>query len=56
MRQIDDTDDLEGSMLDRGVEEGWITPAKRRGLEPVARGAAPRRTADVVDEDRGVTR
>ena len=53
MRQTDDTDDLEGSMLDRGFEEGWITPAKRRGLEPVVRGAAQRSTADVLDEDRG---
>lgn len=53
MRQIDDTDDFKGPVLDRGVEEGWITPAKRRGLEPVVRGAAQRRTADVLDEDRG---
>lgn len=53
MRQTGDTDDLEGSTLDRGVEAGWITPAKRRGLEPVARGAAPRRIVDVLDEDRG---
>lgn len=53
MRQTDDTDDFKGSVLDRGVEEGWITPAKRRGLEPVARGTAQRRTADILDEDRG---
>ena len=53
MRQTDDTDDLEGSALERGAEAGWITPAKRRGLEPVARGTAPRRTAEVLDEDRG---
>lgn len=53
MSQTHDTDDFKGPVLDRGVEEGWITPAKRRGLEPVARGAAQRRTADVLDEDRG---
>ena len=53
MRQTDDRDDFEGSVLDRGVEEGRITPPKRRGLEPVARGAAQRRTADVLGEDRG---
>ena len=53
MRQTDGTNDLEGPVLDRGVEEGWITPAKRRGLEPVASGAAQRSTADVLDDDRG---
>ena len=53
MRQTDDTDDFKASALDRGAEQGWITPAKRRGLEPVVRGTAPRRTADVLDEDRG---
>lgn len=53
MKQTDDTDDLDGSALDRGVEEGWITPAKHRGLEPAARGTAPRHTADVLDGDRG---
>lgn len=53
MRQTDDTADFEGSVLDQGVEEGRITPPKRRGLEPVARSSAQRRTADVLDEDRG---
>ncbi len=52
MNQIDDRD---GSVLDRGIEEGWITPPKRHRLEPVVRCAAKRRTADVLGEDRGVT-
>ena len=53
MPQTDGTDDFEGSALERGAEAGRITPAKRRGLEPVVRGTAPRHTADVLDEDRG---
>ncbi len=52
MKQIDYSD---GSILDRGIEEGWITPPKRHRLEPVVRCKAKRRTADVLDEDRGVT-
>ena len=45
---------LEGaSMIERGIEEGWITPASRTHLEPAKRVSAPRSTADVLDEDRG---
>jgi prevent-host-death family protein len=38
--------------LDEGVEEGWITPARRRGLGPAKRHPASRRVADVLAEDR----
>lgn len=42
------------SMLDRGIDEGWITPPRRRArLEPVTGWTASRSTADVLDEDRG---
>ena len=41
------------SALERGIEEGWITPARRSGLEPITRFRAARSTADVLDEDRG---
>ena len=45
---------LEGaSMIERGIEEGWITPATRTGLGPAQRSSAPRSTADALDEDRG---
>ena len=45
---------LEGaSMIERGVEEGWITPASRTHLSPTQRFVAPRSIADVLDEDRG---
>ena len=45
---------LEGtSMIERGIEEGWITPASRTRLEPVVRSPASRSIADVLDEDRG---
>ncbi len=45
---------LEGaSMIERGIEEGWITPASRTHLGPAKRVSAPRSTADVLDEDRG---
>lgn len=50
MNQIDDRD---GSVLDRGIEEGWITPPKRHRLEPVVRCKAHRSTAEVLGEDRG---
>lgn len=39
--------------LDQGIEEGWVTPAVRRGLRPVKRHRADRRVLDVLDEDRG---
>lgn len=45
---------LEGaSMIQRGVEEGWITPASRTSLDPPVRFTAKRSVADVLDEDRG---
>ena len=45
---------LEGvSAIERGIEEGWITPAARTRLGPAQRFAAPRSIADVLDEDRG---
>ncbi len=45
---------LEGaSMIERGIEEGWITPASRTRLGPAQRFSAPRSTADTLDEDRG---
>ena len=45
---------LEGaSMIERGVEEGWITPACRARLEPAVRFSALRSIADALDEDRG---
>ena len=43
----------EQSTLERGIDEGWITPARRSRLEPTARCSATRSTADVLDEDRG---
>lgn len=45
---------LEGaSMIARGVEEGWITPASRTRLAPAPRFRSSRSVADVLDEDRG---
>lgn len=41
------------SMIERGIEEGWITPASRTSLEPARRFSAPRSIAEVLDEDRG---
>lgn len=41
------------STIERGIEEGWITPASRTRLEPVQRFSAPRSTVEVLDEDRG---
>ncbi len=41
------------STLERGIEEGWITPARRGGLEPITRFRSARSTAEVLDEDRG---
>ena len=43
----------EASMIERGIEEGWVTPATRTRLEPASRFRAPRSIADVLDEDRG---
>ena len=45
---------LEGtSMIERGIEEGWITPAARTRLGPAQRLSAPRSITDTLDEDRG---
>lgn len=41
------------STLERGIEEGWITPARRSGLEPIVPCKSNLSTADVLDEDRG---
>ena len=41
------------SIIERGVEEGWITPPSRARLGPAKRVSAPRSIADVLDEDRG---
>ena len=42
-----------GSMIERGIEEGWVTPASRTRLGPAQRFAASRSLADVLAEDRG---
>lgn len=39
--------------LDRGIEEGWIEPARRAYLEPVDRVVATRASLDVLEQDRG---
>lgn len=41
------------SVVDRGMEEGWITPPLKEGLEPIERYQASRTTSEVLDEDRG---
>jgi prevent-host-death family protein len=41
------------SMIERGIEEGWITPASRTRLGPAQRFTASRSTVDTLDEDRG---
>ena len=41
------------STLDRGIDEGWITPPTRSQLAPAARFTASRSTSEVLDEDRG---
>lgn len=43
----------EDSSLDRGIDEGWVEPARLTHLEPVARVKSSRRVQDVLDEDRG---
>ncbi len=42
-----------GSAVERGIEEGWIEPARRPHLEPVTRHRSTRSVLDVLDEDRG---
>lgn len=41
------------STIERGIEEGWITPASRTRLDPARRFSAHRSTVEVLDEDRG---
>ncbi|MDE0699599.1 MAG: type II toxin-antitoxin system prevent-host-death family antitoxin [Acidimicrobiaceae bacterium] len=41
------------SMLDRGIEDGWITPPSRNRLAPTKRFNARQSTSEVLDEDRG---
>lgn len=41
------------SMLDRGIEDGWITPPSRSRLTPAKRFKAPQSTSAALDEDRG---
>ncbi len=43
----------ETSAVERGVEEGWIEPARRTHLEDVSRHRSSRSVLDVLDEDRG---
>jgi prevent-host-death family protein len=38
--------------LEEGVQEGWITPARRRGLGPAKRHPGSHRVSDVLAEDR----
>lgn len=38
--------------MERGIEEGWIRPAGRAGLQPARRHRADYRVTDVLDEDR----
>jgi prevent-host-death family protein len=40
------------SMLDQGIEEGWIEPARRTGLDVSTRHRSTRAVLDVLDEDR----
>ena len=46
-------EEIRDPMIERGIEEGWITPASRTSLGPAQRFPAPRTIADVLDEDRG---
>ena len=41
------------SLLENGIEEGWVTPPSQRGLGPAARFKSALTTAEVLDEDRG---
>lgn len=40
------------SEFERGIEEGWIEPARSTRLKPVSRLVAKRSTLDVLDDDR----
>jgi prevent-host-death family protein len=41
------------SSLERGIDEGWIEPARRTHLGTIERVTGKRSVADVLDEDRG---
>jgi len=41
------------SMVNKGIEEGWITPPLKEGLEPIERYKASRTISEVLNEDRG---
>ncbi|WP_420639978.1 type II toxin-antitoxin system Phd/YefM family antitoxin [Candidatus Poriferisocius sp.] len=41
------------SVLQRGIEEGWIEPPKSVKLAPVHRFVAKHSILEVLDEDRG---
>ncbi|MFV1990589.1 MAG: type II toxin-antitoxin system Phd/YefM family antitoxin [Acidimicrobiales bacterium] len=44
---------LEASEVSRGIEEGWIEPARLKLLKPTDRHAASQSVIEVLDEDRG---
>ncbi|HEX2362367.1 MAG TPA: type II toxin-antitoxin system prevent-host-death family antitoxin [Jiangellaceae bacterium] len=41
------------SRVPAGIEEGWVTPATRVGLDSVRRHRATQRVLDVLADDRG---
>lgn len=41
------------SSIEAGIDEGWIDPARRRGLPQVQRARSELRTLDVLEDDRG---
>jgi prevent-host-death family protein len=38
--------------IERGIDEGWIRPAQRTGLDPIRGWPSKRTTLDVLDDDR----
>jgi prevent-host-death family protein len=42
----------DAGQLDRGIEEGWVRPARTR-LEPAPARSSQRTVLDVIAEDRG---
>jgi prevent-host-death family protein len=41
------------SAVDRGIEEGWIEPARRNRLDRADRHRSPLSVSDALGEDRG---
>ncbi len=41
------------SNIDRGIEEGWISPPTRSGLEPAVQHQGRVSVIESLDEDRG---